>query len=264
MNQLLQVADNNIKLSEIFASIQGEGLNTGVPSIFLRLALCNLSCPTCDTGYTWAFLGTNNFSIDVATGKKVQFSPEEEIIATSSEKIYETIINMSKSYTSPITNIVLTGGEPLMHQRSSAFIALMRELKNSGFAIEIETNGTLKPNEAMVETIDQFNVSPKLSSFNSVNNRKERWVDKSFVFYSRLPKAIFKFVITGKKDLEELRFLQKKYDIDSKKILLMPEGRTQTELDKRALELVGICKDNGYRFCNRLHVQIFGGALRKV
>ncbi len=38
---------------EIFYSIQGEGVNIGVPTVFLRLALCNLKCDWCDTKYTW-------------------------------------------------------------------------------------------------------------------------------------------------------------------------------------------------------------------
>ena len=44
---------SNLKVSEIFDSIQGEGPSTGTPSIFLRLSTCNLKCSWCDTKYTW-------------------------------------------------------------------------------------------------------------------------------------------------------------------------------------------------------------------
>ena len=45
----------DLKLSELFSSIQGEGPNAGAPSVFLRLAQCNLHCVWCDTKYTWDF-----------------------------------------------------------------------------------------------------------------------------------------------------------------------------------------------------------------
>lgn len=149
-----------------------------------------------------------------------------------------------------------------MHQRSSQFIGLLTSLKAQGLYIEIETNGTLKPKDAVVEMINQFNVSPKLA--NSNNSESSRISPKAYEFYTSSLKAMFKFVVTSDEDMQEILDLRTRFNIPSSKIMLMPEGRTAEETARRAQELVEMCKKEGYRYCNRLHVQIWHGAVRGV
>ncbi len=106
-----------LSVNEIFSSIQGEGIHSGLPTIFIRLAGCNLDCKWCDTKYSLKF----------SDGEEMEIS---------------TIIQKVKG--SGITNICLTGGEPLFQKGS---IDLVRGLLRLGSRIDIETNGSLDISE---------------------------------------------------------------------------------------------------------------------
>lgn len=125
-----------MQVSEIFYSLQGEGINIGQPSVFLRLSGCHLRCVWCDTKYTW----------DLKSGKKM--SPEE-------------VLKEIKKY--PTKHLVVTGGEPLIQQNE--LIKLFKKLSN--YYIEIETSGSLPT--FLNKYINHYNCSPKLS--NSKNKR---------------------------------------------------------------------------------------------
>ncbi|WP_198331208.1 7-carboxy-7-deazaguanine synthase QueE [Psychrobacter aquimaris] len=100
-----------LRLTEIFYSLQGEALTSGLPTIFVRLTGCPLRCVYCDTEY--AFTGGERQSL-------------------------ETIIETIKSY--PCKRICLTGGEPLAQPNA---IELMKRLLNDGYEISLETAGAL-------------------------------------------------------------------------------------------------------------------------
>ena len=100
-----------LRLTEIFYSLQGEALTSGLPTIFVRLTGCPLRCVYCDTEY--AFTGGERQSL-------------------------ETIIDTIKSY--PCKRICLTGGEPLAQPNA---IELMKRLLSDGYEISLETAGAL-------------------------------------------------------------------------------------------------------------------------
>lgn len=262
----LKISDTHLKLAkfpngkpEIFATIQGEGPNTGIPTVFIRLSLCNLHCWFCDTPYTFNWGGTNFGHKDVQTGENIKYDPKKEIIVLTPVEIMAHVTEIGGPN---IKHVVITGGEPLMQRHSNAFLILLKALKSAGYHIEIETNGTLVPKDGVIKLIDQFNVSPKLD--NSGNSLKERRKNKAFEFFTGQLNAYFKFVVLDEYDLDEILKLQKLYNIPSSKILLMPEGRTDKEIQARSQKIVELCKQNGYRFCNRLHVWIWDGAIRGV
>src|SRR5215217_4845811 len=100
-------------ISEIFYSLQGEGVLTGVPSVFVRTSGCNLRCTWCDTPYTsWAPDGR-------------EYSHEEIVAAVRS---------------AACGHVVVTGGEPMI---APGIIELTEELKSAGQHITIETAGTV-------------------------------------------------------------------------------------------------------------------------
>lgn len=117
-----------LKIAEIFASIQGEGLRQGEPTIFVRLAGCHLRCPFCDTKRAWT------------GGRKMPIA-----------RIADRVARLRKSQ--PAEWIVLTGGEPLLQDVGP----LARLLKSDAWKIQVETNGVFYRRLP----VDWYSVSPK-------------------------------------------------------------------------------------------------------
>ena len=223
-------------ISELFYSVQGEGELTGVPSVFVRTSGCNLRCNWCDTMYaSWQPEGT-------------QMSVGE--IVTQVEKF-------------PATHCVLTGGEPMI---AKEIHALAQELKARAKHITIETAGTVPPDGI---TCDLASLSPKLANAKPDERLPSEWRQRHEQL--RLQPAVLrawidqypfqlKFVVASAGDVEEIQALLKSLDkkIPPSKILLMPEGTSAEIIRGRDDALIDLCKRFGYRYCNRLHVEIFG------
>jgi organic radical activating enzyme len=118
----------SLKTIEVFASVQGEGLRQGEPTIFVRLAGCNLRCSFCDTKYAWG------------RGR----------IQTVAE-VVQQVRSLWRGF--PARWVCLTGGEPLRQDIAH----LIREMQKDGLAVQVETNGTFAPRPAA----DWYTVSPK-------------------------------------------------------------------------------------------------------
>lgn len=101
-----------MKISEIFLSIEGEGIRTGAPAVFIRLFGCNLRCSYCDSMYA---VEGNDFQ---------EMSPEE---------VFEKVKSFNTHF------VTLTGGEPLIHKDVEI---LLKMLDDYGFEVNVETNGT--------------------------------------------------------------------------------------------------------------------------
>lgn len=218
---------------EIFLSKQGEGKNVGRPSLFLRLSNCNLKCVWCDTAYTWDW---------------ERYDKKEEQIEVA---LAELLKEISKYR---CKNIVITGGEPLLQQKE--LVALMQQLKPRGTFFEVETNMTLKPTSDLDRLIDQYNCSPKLA--NSGNSKAAREISKLYPFFSKHPKATFKFVVAREGDLEEILELVDRYQIPNEKIYLMPEGCSAKELDSKIKWLLSFAKQYHFNLSDRWHIREFG------
>jgi len=249
MQTTLKLAILNGK-PEIFHTLQGEGVSTGVPSIFVRSSLCNLHCSWCDTDYTWNWEGTPWTHENDQVAGYSKFKKSDYILECEVDEVAKLVQQF------PCKNLIITGGEPLLQQ--TGWIALIQNLLTSApdYRFEVETNGTQLPTPEMAATINQFNVSAKLS--NSGNDAKLRDNPKAMQWFADSPKAWFKFVIQDPKDLAEMQQLENKYSIPRERILLMPEGRDEETLKQRRLWLADLCRDHGYRFSDRLHIQLWG------
>ncbi len=247
-----------LRICELFASIQGEGITAGVPSVFVRFSGCNLQCKFCDTPYTWNWAGTD-FKHDTKVWEDAKYFFANEMTMYTPTNLKDKVCELAGT---AINTVVLTGGEPMLYHKTDAFIHFLLLLKRHKFRIEVETNGTILPIGAVSTLIDQFNVSIKLS--NSGVPKKRCIREKAITFFVNSSKTMFKFVIENKTDIKEVKALQKRFSIPSGKILLMPEGRTEEEIKNHAKTVVDMCMHNGYIFCNRLHIWLWGGEARKV
>ena len=218
---------------EIFYSLQGEGAAVGTPSVFLRLALCNLICGWCDTKYTWDWR---------------HYDYKKEVVELPLDQVKESILAHG------CRHLVITGGEPLLQQ--SGLAPLVRTLRGDGFSFEVETNGTIAPSAELGRDIDQWNVSPKL--VNSGNSLHRREIPTALKAFSGFQNAYFKFVVAAGSDLEEVRDLVDRYRIARERVILMPEGQTEEILKDRSRWLSQLCIEEGFRFTPRLHILLWG------
>lgn len=221
-----------LRVSEIYYSFQGEGLNAGMPAIFLRLALCNLRCAWCDTKYTWDW-------------------DEYECAKEVKEMGTDEVVKKIRSYA--CKQLVVTGGEPLLQQKELAEVC--GRLKPEGYFIEIETNGTIIPSPELVEVVDQWNVSPKLA--NSENPVEARENQDAYGLFSSLSNACFKYVIQRPVDLKEVEGLMARYDLPRSRILLMPEATTRKELIERSSWLGKVCDEKNLLFSSRMQILLY-------
>jgi 7-carboxy-7-deazaguanine synthase len=219
-----------VKISEIFYSIQGEGNLAGVPSVFVRTSGCNLRCTWCDTPYT-------------------SWHPEGE------ERSIESIADEVDRYGA--AHVVITGGEPMIAPRVSE---LTRRLSQH---ITIETAGTVDVDLRC----DLMSISPKLANSTPLDRDEGRWAGQ----HERLryqPDVLkrligrycyqLKFVIAKPADLAEVRAITKDIQASSDRVVLMPEGIDPAVLAERGRWLVEVCKQEGFRFSPRMHIELWG------
>jgi len=222
-----------VRISEIFYSLQGEGMLAGVPSVFIRASGCNLRCVWCDTPYaSWTPEGEDR--------------PVAAIVAEAARH--------------PARHAVVTGGEPMI---MPDVVELTQGLRRAGFHITIETAGTVFQPVAC----DLMSISPKLANSTPREREGGRWAAQHErlrlqpELLRRLMRAYayqLKFVIVEPQDLEEVRRLCLQLEADRSRVLLMPEGTDPGQIRRRALWLAEICKQEGFRYSPRLQIELWG------
>lgn len=222
-----------MKIAEIFYSIQGEGSLVGVPSVFVRTSGCNLRCTWCDTPYTsWQPEG-DSLSVQEVVGRVAAFRAG---------------------------HVVITGGEPLI---APELAELAEGIGAAGAHITIETAGTV----FQELRCDLMSISPKLANSTPWERDEGRWAaqHERLRFKPNVLRQLMdgypyqlKFVVSSLGDLDEIAQMQQQLTAPAEKIILMPEGVNRDVLRERGLWLAEICKERGYRFSPRLHVELWG------
>lgn len=268
-----------LPINEIFHSIQGEGKWAGVPSIFVRVSGCNLRCcfrnpeggvTTCDTPYT----------------SHSPEKPKSVAVKDAADQINEILAHYPG-----INHIVITGGEPLLYQ--DGIIALLDELdkEREDLKVTIETNGTIIPSQGLLDRIDLWSVSPKLSTSAyfiegcGVSKALQDQHNKLRINPEALRTIVedgydrqFKFVWTGLECEKEIdQVIDDILNVDPKyflgwdampedrktcermmNITLMPQGITPEEISTNSQEMVDCCLQRGWRYSDRLHIRLWG------
>ncbi|ADD05903.1 7-carboxy-7-deazaguanine synthase [Natrialba magadii ATCC 43099] len=258
-------AVDGLPINELFYSLQGEGVLAGVPSVFVRTSGCNLRCWFCDSYHT-------------------SWEP------THAWMELDAILDEIESHDAD--HVVLTGGEPLLHDAS---VALLEALDERGYHTTVETNGTIYRDAP----IDLASISPKLASSTPTPERDPRsevptdsqngepqspgaanqgdgeWEDRHEA--NRIDMAALaalveeygfqlKFVVTDADDMPEildlLADLREAADVPIRDddVLLMPEGATRDRLAETRTRVADLAMEYGFRYTPRLHVDLWNDA----
>jgi len=222
-----------MKISEVFYSIQGEGMLTGVPSVFVRTSGCNLRCVWCDTPYT-------------------SWSPEGEDMAV------DDILAAIQEY--PAQYVVVTGGEPMI---APNIVPLTQGLRRQDLHITIETAGTVYH----PVVCDLMSISPKLENSTPHEREGGKWAaqHERLRYQPEVLKQLMseylyqlKFVVAAPGDMKEIAAIIQETGADRSRVVLMPEGTTPEAIRERAPWLTEICKREGFRYSPRLHIDLWG------
>lgn|SRR5690606_2307203 len=228
---MAEPVSDTLFVSEIFDSLQGEGPSQGYPCTFLRLAGCNLACTWCDTEYSWNW-----------TKYDVRKEAYTEAIATLAARLAAS------------PRLVITGGEPLLQQRSLE--QLLAQLPEA-LPIEVETNGTIEPSSYLATRVAQWNVSPKLA--HSGETLERRLNPTALVKFRDTGRAWLKLVAQSSDDESELSEIVNLVTWPSSRVYLMPQCRSPDQLANLSPSIVNVALSTGYKFTSRLHLQIWGG-----
>jgi 7-carboxy-7-deazaguanine synthase len=214
-----------MQVSEIFYSLQGEGMLVGTPSVFVRLAGCPLRCRWCDTKYAW----------DYQAGEDLEPA-----------QIVERVKRWSCRF------VVLTGGEPMMGPdlgERAGLADLTHRLKGLDRHITIETSGILFVSDL---ACDLMSISPKFGG--STASDPEVVARLMHVYPYQL-----KFVVESPEDIGDVQdMLMTLGPVEPERVVLMPQAATTEELQSRSGMVAELCKQTGLRFGPRLHIQLWG------
>lgn len=227
-----------LALTEVFTTLQGEGPAAGQLATFVRFGGCNLSCSWCDSPFTW---DAQRFDMRAEIGRR----DVEDVLA---------------EVTAPIA--VITGGEPLLHQRSPAFRNFLAGLAVRGIKIHLETNGTVAPSALLQQVTDLAVVSPKLDHAQADARSGTKPVNlevlKQFAALAVEGRAILKVVVQTAEDCARAVELGVAAGFPYGSIWLMPEGTTLAELAPRWRMVCDFAIATGVSATHRLHVLAWG------
>ncbi|QCW04069.1 7-carboxy-7-deazaguanine synthase QueE [Natrinema pallidum] len=237
--------DESLPINELFYSLQGEGTLAGVPSVFVRTSGCNLRCWFCDSYHT-------------------SWEP------THARMRLAEILAEIESYDAD--HVVLTGGEPLLHEGS---MTLLEALDERGYHTTVETNGTIYRDAP----IDLASVSPKLASSTPTPDRDptgdgewETRHETDRIDMDALARLVerydvqLKFVVTDDGDMPEISELladlraAADVPVSDDDVLLMPEGATRDRLAETRARVAELAMEYGFRYTPRLHVDLWNDA----
>jgi 7-carboxy-7-deazaguanine synthase len=216
----------NYKVNEMFETIQGEGVFTGVPAVFIRLQVCPVGCSWCDTKQTWTAEADDQRTFEHIITKQGD-SP------TWSFANADLIIRQYQGLKYTAKHIVITGGEPCLYDLrplTTAFEAI-------GCQCQIETSGTF---EVLVSDSTWVTVSPKIAM-----------KGKLPVLASALSRANeIKHPVGTQKDIEQLEtLLSGVVLLNNVTIALQPISQKH-----RATELcINTCIKNNWRLSIQTH-----------
>ena len=263
-------ADKTLFLSDdfVFYTLEGEGRFIGWPSVFMRLSMCNLTC-----------IGFKSDDAPFGCDSYVSWSKKNKMTFEEIAQLFEKNEYHEKLKQGAI--LKLTGGEPFIQQKNLIeFVKFIRDRwgfydmsshdlmvpvpEASVLKIDFETNGTIMPDKEWFDIgcSVSFTTSPKLSS--NGDPEEKRFKPDVLRFLAK-HHACFKFVAKQESDLDEV--LEKYINnpdvaLKSELVWIMPMCGSRKELLEVGPVVAEICKKYGFKFSNRMHLQIWDKALK--
>ena len=274
-----KIDPKKLLISSDFYSVQGEGISSGVPSYFVRLGICNLTCGM-SRAFTNQLLKDQNledgeiFVGDLHAEGKATWTCDSTsqwlwrgvdqefdylIKRWKDEGVYDDILKGN-------IHIIWTGGEPTIkgHQQSIVNFTnqwLSKHIDNTiSPYYEIETNGTVYIDEPLFKMIDQINCSPKLA--NSGMDKKQRFVEPALRRIMEHKNYQFKFVISTEDDVIEIfdEFVTP-LNIPLKNVVCMPGLDDVADFEERTQFCLEMAKKYRFRGLTRLHIAAWNKTL---
>lgn len=273
----MSIDPNKLLISSDFYSVQGEGISSGVPSYFVRLGTCNLTC-----GMSRAFAnkllkeqsledgeifegdlhaeGKATWTCD-STSQWLWRGEEKDfywlLMRWKEQDIYEDIKNGN-------IHIIWTGGEPTIPKHQEAIVNFLNYWYEQDNSItefnEIETNGTCYIGDDLFFNLHQINCSPKLS--NSGMTEKQRIVPHAIKRIMEHSNYQFKFVISNEDDVKELfRDFVEPFNIPLKNVVCMPGLDDVANFEERTQFVLEMAKLYKFRGLTRLHIAAWNKTL---
>jgi organic radical activating enzyme len=272
-----KIDPHKLLISSDFYSVQGEGKSTGVPSYFIRLGLCNLTC-----GFSRAFGNQLLKDKSLEDGEIFKGDLELEGKATwtcdstsqwlwrGEDKDFQYLIDQWKEQgiyediKNGIIHLIWTGGEPTIkgHQTSIANFHEFWAEKDfiSNTYSEIETNGTIYIEDELFRLLDQINCSPKLE--NSGMTEKQRIKPEAIKRIMEHDNYQFKFVISTEDDVLELfRDFVEPFNIPLQNVVCMPGLDDQADFHERTQFCLEMAKKYKFVGMTRLHISAWDKTL---
>ena len=226
-------------VAEVFGpTFQGEGASLGRRAAFVRLGRCNLDCGNgtgatwaCDTPYTWDW---------------ERYDPAVELGEITTAELVGRVEAMA------VDRVVVTGGEPLVQQRR--LVPFLAAARDRGWAIEVETNGTIAPLPEVAALVERFNVSPKTA--NSGVPAAKALRPRALKALRDTGRAVFKFVVADPAELDDVAAVVENFGLSP--VLVMPAGTTANEVLDRGRKLADPVLARGWHLTTRLHVLLWG------
>ena len=272
-----KIDPNKLLISSDFYSVQGEGISTGIPSYFIRLGLCNLTC-----GMSNRFLKALINAEELADGEIFKGDLELEGKATwtcdstsqwawrGEDKDFQYLIDrwMEQGIYDDIKDgtihLIWTGGEPTIKGHQEAIVNFFNYWYEKDNSItpynEIETNGTVEIGNELFNELHQINSSPKLT--NSGMTEKQRIKPEAIKRIMEHSNYQFKFVISNEEDVQEVfRDFIVPFSIPLSNVVCMPGLDSQTDFHERTQFVLEMAKKYKFRGLTRLHISAWDKTL---
>jgi len=278
-----KIDPNKLLISSDFYSVQGEGISTGIPSYFVRLGICNLTC-----GMSRAFTNALLKEASLADGEIFKGDLELEGKATwtcdstsqwlwrGEDKEFQYLIDQWKEQDiyedirKGTIHIIWTGGEPTIKGHQEAISNFFKywdqvdPIRPGTYGktpyYEIETNGTIIIDDILWGSLDQINCSPKLS--NSGMTEKQRINPDAIKRIMEHSLYQFKFVVSVEDDIKEIfRDFIEPFNIPLKNVVIMPGMDSQDQYHERTHFILEMAKKYRIRGLSRLHISAYDKTL---